>query len=149
MALLYCTLSEAQFIQIVHTPHRFTNLEIEQIKKDKNNNLETRWKTMVDIGMNKVGDCNNNKDLLERRNSILNIVTDFIISPSILRNKIAHGQWEIALNRENTKENESLSSELESLDIVKISKWFDIHQYLSLIIRDLIQSPKKGLYNNY
>lgn len=149
LALLHCTLSEAQFIQIVHTPDGFTSNEIEKIKNAKDSKLEDGWKLMIDFAMNKVGDWNKNQDLLDRRNSLLKIIADFIISPSVLRNKIAHGQWEFALNRDNTKENEELSKQLNELNVVEISKWFNIHQYMGLIIRDLIQSPKKGFHNNY
>lgn len=149
LALLYCTLSEAQFIQIVHTPDGFTSAEIETIKSAKNSKLEEGWKAMIDLAMNKVGDWSNNTDLTNRRNSILKIIDEFIIKPSVLRNKIAHGQWEFALNRENTKQNEDLTSQLSSLDVVQITKWFEIHQFMALIVRDLIQSPKKGFHNNY
>lgn len=149
LALLHCTLSEAQFIQIVHTPDGFTNNEIEKIKLAKKSNIEDGWRQMIDFAMDKVGDWNNNSDLLNRRNSLLKIISDFIISPSILRNKIAHGQWEFALNRENTKENQELTKQLKDLDVVEITKWFDIHQYMGLIVRDLIQSPKKSFHNNY
>ena len=149
LALLHCTLAQAQFIQIVHTPDGFLSSEIEKIKSAKNSKLEDGWKLMIDLAMDKVGDWNNTKDLLDRRNSLLQIISDYIISPSILRNKIAHGQWEFALNRENTKENKDLTAQLKDLNIVEISKWFDIHQFMGLIIRDLIQSPKKGFHNNY
>jgi hypothetical protein len=149
LALLHCTLSEAQFIQIVHTPDGFSSNEIEKIKLAKKSNLEDGWKLMIDLAMDKVGDWNNNNDLLDRRNSLLKIIAEFIIKPSILRNKIAHGQWEFALNRENTKENLELTQQLKDLNIVEITKWFDIHQFMGLIIRDLIQSPKKGFHNNY
>lgn len=149
LALLHCTLSEAQFIQIVHTPDGFLSSEIEKIKAAKNSKLEDGWQLMIDLAMDKVGDWKNNKDLFDRRNSLMKIISDFIISPSILRNKIAHGQWEFALNRENTKENEDLTKKLNDLNIVEVTKWFDIHQYMGLIIRDLVQSPKKGFHNNY
>lgn len=149
LALLHCTLSEAQFIQIVHTPDGFLSSEIAKIKAAKNSKLEDGWQLMIDLAMDKVGDWKNIKDLLERRNSLMKIISDYIISPSILRNKIAHGQWEFALNRENTKENEDLTTKLNDLNIVEVTKWFDIHQYMGLIIRDLVQSPKKGFHNNY
>ena len=149
LALLHCTLSEAQFIQIVHTPYGFTSSEIEKIKNAKSSNLENGWKLMIDLAMDKVGDWNSNQDLLGRRNSLLKIIDEYILTPSIIRNKIAHGQWKFALNRENTKENEGLTKQLDELNIVDVSKWFDIHQYMGLIIRDLIQSPKKGFHNNY
>lgn len=149
LALLYCTLSEAQFIQIIHTPKGFTSNEIEDIKKAKNNNIENGWRLMIELAMNKVGDWNNNTDLLARRDSMWKIVTEFILEQSVLRNKIAHGQWQYALNRENTKENPEISAELNKLDVVSITKWFEIHQFLALIIRDLIQSPQIGFHNNY
>ena len=149
LALLHCTLSEAQFIQIVHTPDGFSSDEIEKIKIAKNSKLEDGWKLMIDFAMNKVGDCNNNIDLSNRRNSLLKIIDDYIIRPSIIRNKIAHGQWEFALNRENNKENVELTIQLKQLDVVQIAKWFEIHQFMALIIRDLVQSPKKGFHNNY
>lgn len=90
LALLYCTFSEAQFIQITHTPNGFTSLEIDKIKKAKKNKLEDGWKVMIELAMNKVGDWKNNIDLIDRRNSILKIIKDYILSQSILRNKIAH-----------------------------------------------------------
>jgi hypothetical protein len=149
LALLYCTLSEAQFIQIVHTPDGFTSAEIEIIKAAKKNNIEDGWTTMIDLAMDKVGEWRIIADLEARRNSLHKIISDFVTTPSILRNKIAHGQWEFALNRENTKENKDLTTDLNNLDVVMITKWFDVHQFLGLIIRDLIQSPKKGFHNNY
>jgi hypothetical protein len=149
LALLFSTLSEAEFIQVVHTPNGFLSSEIEKIKFAKNSKLEDGWKLMIDLAFDKVGDWKNKSDLLTRRNSLRKTIEDFIITPSILRNKIAHGQWEFALNRDNTKENEELTNQLKDLDVVEITKWFEIHQYLGRIIRDLIQSPKKGFHNNY
>ena len=149
LSLLFSTLSEAQFIQIVHTPNGFTAQEIEEIKKAKSSSLEDGWRKLIDTAMDKVGLWQSNSDLLNRRDKLVNIVTEYIIKPSILRNKIAHGQWEYALNRENTRENVDLTSELQDLDVVKVQKWFDVHQFMALIIRDLIQSPRKGFHNNY
>jgi hypothetical protein len=149
LALLFSTLSEAEFIQVVHTPNGFLSSEIGKIKSAKNSKLEDGWKLMIDLAFDKVGDWRNKADLLKRRNSLHKTIEDFIITPSILRNKVAHGQWEFALNKDNTKENEELTKQLKDLDVVEITKWFNIHQYLGLIIRDLIQSPKKGFHNNY
>ena len=149
LALLYSTLSEAQFIQFIHTPDGFSSSEISDIKTSKNRSLEEGWKELIDKAMSKVGDWTNNPDLQNRRNSLIEIVKEYIVKPSILRNKIAHGQWQIALNRENTNKNDELTEKLKTLDVVLVSKWFDVHQYMGLIIRDLIQSPSKGFHNNY
>ncbi len=149
-ALLYCTLSEAQFIQIVNTPNGFQYTEIEKIKNEKNNNgVVKAWELMLDLAFDKVGDWKNNSDLMERRVKLGEIIIEFIKGPSELRNKIAHGQWDIALNRKNTNKNETKTLELKELNVIKISRWSEVHQFLGLIIRDLIQSPKKGFHNNY
>lgn len=150
LALLYCTLSEAQFIQIVHTPKSFLFYEIERIKLERKiKSIAMGWKLMIDIAMDKVGDRTKNADLSRRRDKLHEIITDYIQKPSELRNKVAHGQWDYALNSDNTKENSNTTAEINNLDVVKISRWLKVHDYLGLIIRDLIQSPKKGNHNNY
>jgi hypothetical protein len=149
LALLYCTLSEAQYIQIVHTPNGFSSSEIERIKGGKQKNIEEGWKLLLDLAMDKVGDWNNVPDLLAKRDRLWKVISEFIIAPSLLRNKIAHGQWEFALNRNNDAENKELTIQLKSLNVVDIIKGFNVHQYLALIIRDLVQSPRKGFHNNY
>jgi hypothetical protein len=149
-ALVYCTLSESQFIQIVHTPNGFLFSEIQKIKIEKKGNVVKAWELLFDLAFNKVNaDWKNNHDLIQRRKQIQDILDNFIKKPSELRNKIAHGQWDFALNSDNTKENQVKTLELQNLDVIKISIWSEVHQYLGLIVRDLIQSPKSGFHRNY
>jgi hypothetical protein len=147
LALLYCVISEAQFIQILHTPSGFEYSEIENIKSQKS--IAESWRVMIDLAMNRVGNWNNNSDFLARRNKIHEVIKIFIEEPQELRNKIAHGQWTHALNSKNTKENEVITQRINELDVVKIIIWAEVHQFLALIIRDLIQSPQKNFHNNY
>lgn len=147
LALLYCTLSEAQFIQILHTPNGFLENEIDDIKSQRS--ISDSWKLMVDLAMNRVGSWQTNDDLLNRRNKIQEIICTYIEEPQGLRNKIAHGQWVYALNSQNTKENPEITQRIRDLDVVKLTIWSKIHQYLALIIRDLVQSPQIGYHNNY
>ncbi|KKK54093.1 hypothetical protein LCGC14_3088200, partial [marine sediment metagenome] len=77
------------------------------------------------------------------------IIKEYIEKPQELRNKIAHGQSTHPLSSNNTKENQETTIRINDLNVVKISIWFEVHQYLCFIIRDLIQSPKKGFQNNY
>ncbi len=147
LALLYCAISEAQFIQILHTPNGFSFTEITQIKNQRS--ITESWKSMIDLAMNKVGDWNNNVDLLGRRNRLHDIIKIYIEEPQGLRNKIAHGQWIHALNNKNTKENEEITIKINSLNVVTITIWARVHQYLATIIRDLVQSPQIGHHNNY
>lgn len=150
-ALVYCTLSEAQFIQIVNTPNGFIDSEIEKIKIEKNKNGVVRaWELLFDMAFDKVNiNWRKNADLTKRRAELEKITEQYIKMPSELQNKIAHGQWDHALNRENTQENNSKTEELKELTVIQISIWSEVHQYLGLIVRDLIQSPKIGFHNNY
>jgi len=146
-SLLYSALSEAQFIQILHTPNGFMYSEILKIQKERS--IVDSWHLMLDLALNKVGDWNNNEDLRKRRYRLKEIINEYIEKPQILRNKIAHGQWIHALNSNNTAENQEITSSINELNVVIISIWFEVHQYLCYIIRDLVQSPKKGFHNNY
>ena len=104
---------------------------------------------MISLALGKVGDIKTNKDLNKRLNTLLSLIQSYIEEPSVLRNKIAHGQWVNALNRENTSKNEVLSTRLQQLDPVELGKRVKIHRYLGFIVRDLVQSPKAGFHNHY
>lgn len=150
LALLYCAWSEAQFTQIVYTPFAFSQSEISHIKKTKDQQgISEGWKKMIDLALGKVGNWQNNSDLHNRRKKLVEIIEEYIKAPTLLRNKIAHGQWLFALNRDNTAENPDLTKELANLDSVKLIKQFEIHKNLGLIIRDLVQSPRNGFHKNY
>lgn len=150
LAILYVAWSEAQFIQIVYTPSAFSPSEIYDIKKIKNNNgLAKGWEKMVDLALQKVGKWSKNSDLHNRRKKLFEIIKNYIESPSVLRNKVAHGQWFHALNTDNTAENIHLTKKLAELDSVELAKQFEVHQRLGSIIRDLVQSPKIGFHQNY
>jgi hypothetical protein len=146
-SLLYSALSEAQFTQILHTPFGFLHSEILNIQNQRS--LVESWNEMLDIALKKVGDYETNEDLALKRQSLKGIIKEYIEKPQELRNKIAHGQWVVALNSSNTKENQPTTDRINELNVVKISIWFEVHQYLCFIIRDLIQSPQKGFHNNY
>jgi hypothetical protein len=150
LAIQYVAWSEAQFIQIVYTPSAFSPSEIDEIKKiKKNNGLAEGWKKMVELALKKVNKWPKNSDLPNKRKRLDEIIDNYIGSPSVLRNKVAHGHWFHALNTDNTAENIALTKKLAELDYVELAKQFEVHKYLGLIIRDLVQSPKKGFHHNY
>jgi len=150
LAIVYVAWSEAQFIQIVYTPSAFSPSEIDEIKKKKNNKgLAEGWKKMVHLALKKVNKWSKNSDLPNRRKRLDEIIENYIGSLSVLRNKVAHGQWFHALNTDNTAENTDLTKKLAELDSVELIKKFEVHKSLDLIIRDLVQSPKKGFHHNY
>ncbi|MDX8123095.1 hypothetical protein SKZ59_15030 [Janthinobacterium sp. GMG2] len=150
LALIYSAWSEAQFLQITCTPSGFTFAEIDAIKaKKERNGIAKGWDLMLNFAMGKVGDETQQIGLRQRLEKLLELVAKYIEEPSIIRNKIAHGQWVHALNGKNTKENPQLTAELQSLDPVEVLKMVEVHKYLGFIVRDLVQSPKEGFDKNY
>lgn len=145
--LLYSALSEAQFVQILYTPYGFRGREICKIRDERS--IFKQWELMIDIAIRKAGTIETNEDLRNRRNFLHGVIKEYIEKPQLIRNKIAHGQWIHALNGNMTDENSETSNAIENINVVEISKWFEVHQFLCFIVRDLIQSPETAFHNNY
>jgi len=146
---VYSAWSEAQFVQIIHTPSGFYPRIIKDIEIERSaSGIIAGWTLMVKLAIENVGDINKSPDLLRRQNELIEIIKEYIEKQSIIRNKIAHGQWVHALNSAHTGESPYTAS-LNGLDYVQLEKLFNIHKYLGFIIRDLVQSPKKGFHANY
>jgi hypothetical protein len=150
MALVFCAWVEANFSKVIHTPYGFSLDQIQQIKAVYvKNGLEKGWQKCVELGTLKASKRKNSNYIPNVRLELRRLIQKYIVEPSLLRNKIAHGQWTIALNRENTAENKDLTASLGSLDIVTISKWFNIHAHISQIVENLIESPNKAFHRDY
>lgn len=150
LSLIYSAWSETQFVQIFYTPDGFRYTEILKIQKcKKQKGIAAGWKYMLEEAMKKVGSTSENKDIKKRLQSLIVLVKKYIEEPCILRNKIAHGQWINALNCKNNALNEDITNQLSSLDPVELEKRFEIHRYLGYIVRDLVQSPKKGFHKHF
>lgn len=150
LALIYSVWSEAQFLQIAFTPNGFLYTEITAIRTEKNaNGIVAGWKLMLNKAMAKVTTSDYNADLIKRAEQLDSLIDEFISGPSVLRNKIAHGQWARVLNRPFTAENTELTAELNDLDPVAILRQQRVHQFFGYIVRDLVQSPTKGFHQHY
>lgn len=150
MALVFCAWVEANFSKVIHTPYGFSLDEIQQIKKIyRENGLEKGWEKCLELGTLKASKRKNSNYVPNIRLELRRLIQKYIVEPSLLRNKIAHGQWTIALNRENSAENTDLTNSLASLDIVTISKWFKVHGHISQIVESLIESPNKAFHRDY
>lgn len=150
MALVFCAWVEANFSKVIHTPYGFSLDEIQQIKKVyKENGVEKGWEKCVELGTLKASKRRNSNYVPNIRLELKRLIQHYIVDPSLLRNKIAHGQWTVALNRENTAENRQLTNSLATLDIVTILKWFEVHKHISQIVENLIESPDKAFHRDY
>jgi hypothetical protein len=77
------------------------------------------------------------------------LIDTFVQEPASLRNKIAHGQWAVALNRTRTAVNPDLTAKIQSLDIVTLDRWFAVASHLAEIIEALIESPERHFRGAY
>lgn len=148
LALTYCAWSEALFSKIIHTPHGFTLEEIGQIKAAAAEAVSKGWRRCVTLSLNRVrgrrdGHRANISQALNR------LVDEYIHSPSLLRNKIAHGQLAVALNRTDTDINQPLSAQLSNLNVVTLDRQKAACQGLADIIEAIIESPQKGAMRDY
>ena len=149
-ALLFSSWSEAQFVQVLHTPDGLWGTEIKKIQGTvRARNLEEGWRELIEIAFARVGNTCTSKDLSKKKKFILKIIEEYVVPKITIRNKIAHGQWKIALNSENTKTNEIFTKELDRLDFVQIDVCFEVHTHLAALMRDLLQSPKKSFHRNF
>lgn len=144
-ALLYSAFAETCFLKMIHTPYGFSDDYINQITSQRN--LELQWHKCIELAfagienMTNKGDIQNKKQILER------YIKQYIIEPSQVRNKIAHGQWTVALNSNNTDKNDKTTQSIASLDYVKIDILFQMYEKIGQTVEDLIESPSKAHFN--
>lgn len=147
-ALMFCGWSEAFFSKILHTPHGFSLEEIEQVNTAKELGISAAWKKCVSLGLRHI-DPKRGSFKPNAQQKLSNIIDTYVFDPSVLRNKLAHGQWATALNRPNTSLNTELTHEIQRLNIVTIDGWRTGHTILAESVEHLIESPKKAFIVNW
>lgn len=149
LALIYCAFAEALFSKILHTPKGLTLDEIQQVKRAvKDGGVKNGWIKCVELAMRSVQGVKGNHGPNVRQR-LLRLIDNFIFDPSLLRNKLAHGQWCIALNRDNDAINTDMTSELAALDVVDLYRKKSALQKLAAILEDIIKSPNKAHPRDY
>lgn len=149
LALNYCAIAEAKFSKLIHTPYGLELSFISQIKSAATScGVKAGWEKCVELTLKSVpaGPSNHVPNV---RQKLLEYIEKYIFDPSQLRNKLAHGQWENALNRENTALNALTTNEIAELNIVELYRKKTALDKLSSIIEDLIESPEKAHFNLY
>lgn len=147
LALLYSAYAEVAFIKMIHTPYGFEPSYIEQILSQRN--LEEKWKKCLEFAFDRILNESNKGEVANKRKQLNTILNEYIIEPSQIRNKIAHGQWSVCLNTNNTAVNNELTIKLQNLDCVQIFRLFEIYNKFAECVEDLIESPHKAHYQYY
>jgi hypothetical protein len=148
MALLFCAYTEATFSKLIHTPDALTQSDIQSLKDKFKNNSYFGWVACLKLVVGKI----TSRDQTYKDDVISNVMAllkAYIKEPSEIRNRMAHGQWVIALNSKNTQESNLISAKIDNLDIVVLTKYKKSFYLTALIIEDLLESPDKAHINFY
>lgn len=146
-ALMYSAYAEVSFLKLINTPHGFSEDYIEQIQSCRN--LEEKWIKCLTFAFEKIIGDHNKGEIANKLKWLREIMEEYIISPSQIRNKIAHGQWCVCLNNECTAVNADMTTTLADLDYVKIDRLFTIYAMFAQCVEDLIESPYKTHYRDF
>lgn len=146
-AVLYSTFAEALFMKMILTPYGFEQKHLDEILNQ--DSILEKWFKCVELAFIKFNKNKKGSEVPNKKKEIKAIIQTYIVDPSVIRNKIAHGQFTIALNRKNSKLNSDITNRIEELNIVTIQRWFTINMTLANIIEELIESPDKAHFENY
>jgi hypothetical protein len=146
-ALLYSTYAEAALAKLIFTPYGYTQVSVSRILSKSS--VQEKWLECLELAFLKFGKSKKGSEIPNKKQAIKKIIKEYIIEPSELRNKIAHGQYSHALNSKNTALHPDLTTRIASLNVVQIQRWFEINNQLCSIIEDLIESPERAHYNQY
>ncbi|MEM9670692.1 MAG: hypothetical protein AAF950_17390 [Pseudomonadota bacterium] len=147
-ALLFCAWAEANFSKVVHTPYGFDLDEIGQVQAAKAAGIVAAWKKCVELGLRHLN-AERGSFQPNARRKLERAIDDHVLDPSELRNKLAHGQWVIALNRNNDAIQKEMSLRIERLDLVKIDSWIAGHDVLAQLVEQLIESPQRAFVRDW
>jgi hypothetical protein len=144
--------AEARFSKLIHTPYGFSDTQRRQIRFDSNgreSSIESRWAKCIATALSTVPRSRRTNEIPNCRQRLERIVQDVVIAPSKMRNKIAHGQWEIALNAEHTATNDIVTAQIRDVDCITIGTWFDVFEHLAQIVENAIESPTRTHRRDY
>lgn len=149
LALVFCAWSEANFSKLIHTPHGLELGEIQQIKTLAQGNIVDGWLKCLELGLRRVSKTPKSNYIPNIKQAVERMIVEYVQEPRVLRNKIAHGQWEIALNRKNENTNDNLTKQINAINVVLLNLWKESHQGLSNIMEALVESPDKSFHRDY
>lgn len=148
LGLIFCAYAEATFSKLIHTPHGLSGTDINQIKKKGKRDLVQGWLKCVRLSTSKIESTGSNH-VPNMIQNITRLIQSYIREPSLMRNKIAHGQWKISLNSHNTAINNELTDKVKNLSVVDLYRFKAAFDKLSTILEDIIVSPNKAHWKFY
>ncbi len=147
-ALLFCSWAEANFSKIIHTPYGFEIDEIEEIQRAKGDGIAAAWKKAVDLGLRHL-DAKRGSFQPNTKKKLFEAIDLHVLDPSLFRNKLAHGQWTVALNRKNDAVQAERTKQIAAMDVVQVSSWMRGHELMAEAVEALIESPHKAFMRDW
>ena len=148
LAQVYCAFAEAVFSKVIHTPDGLTLDEISQVKSQGKKSIVAGWKKCVELSLKKV-QGKKSGHVPNAQKKIFALIDNYVFDPSLLRNKIAHGQWRVALNSDNTKINADFTAKVNSINVIDLYRYKEAFQSLYRIVEDIIESPNKAHHRDF
>ncbi|WP_139073871.1 hypothetical protein [Aliivibrio fischeri] len=148
LALLFSAYTEAIFSKLIHTPYTLSLVEVNDLKRKFKNNSYEGWIRCLNTMVTKItSKSDTEKEAI--KTEVRDILLTYIKKPSEMRNRLAHGQWSIALNSANTQKNLGITEQIKQLDVVKLEIYKKSFDLMVLIIEDLVESPNKAHIDHY
>ncbi|PMM16012.1 hypothetical protein BCT62_24905 [Vibrio splendidus] len=148
LGLVFSAYAEATFSKLIHTPCCFTGEQVNQIKNEGRKDIISAWKKCIELGTDKIT-SNKSNHVPNIKKKILELLDLYIKEPSLVRNKVAHGQWKVSLNRDNNAVNQDMTTKIASLSVVDLYRYKAAFDSLSGIVEDIIESPNKAHWRFY
>jgi hypothetical protein len=139
LAQLVSSWIEVRVLKLIYEPNAFTDDQITEILKI--NVLNERWKKALLFSYSKSFKILDPSKIQDKRYDYLTdlIKSDFLESNQI-RNRLAHGQWKYAFNKDLTAINNDFTDRIENENIMKLQIKLNIFKDIAQIIHDLTVS---------
>lgn len=148
--IIYSSYTEAMLLKLLYLPNSYTQDEVSIVLNLKKNNVISAWLKAIEIALNKNTLPVNGGVTKEDCNERLRYITKkYLKEPSLLRNKLVHGQWSVAYKSNLLALDSAATTKISEVDYVKIDVWFQIFNMFADILIQLIQSPNKGFPSQY
>lgn len=130
---------EVRVLKLIYEPNAFTEDQVEEILNIQV--LNAKWKKALFYSYSKSFKISDPSKIQDDRYKYLSdlINSDFLES-NIVRNKLAHGQWKYAFNKELTAINDDITKRVNDENVMKLQIKMKIFKDIAQIIHDLTVS---------
>ena len=120
--VLFCMWAESLLLRTVYIPYGFSEAEINHVLTGSS--IEDKWRICLELAFRN-SEQREQKSLKQILGPKLSrLITTYVLTPAVIRNKIAHGQWSKAFTRANDSLHVETTVLLDLVDVVEVDRWF-------------------------